>query len=298
MGSIRGPFVPAGHWIVDMGFNPCIRFRPDGLYRSRRRQSLEAAQQPIGRICRRGFIPRMAVPLLNTNKQPGGEKWKRQKQPIGAKTCSDLGARQLSEDVLNIFSKFLSAMGLFDTVHFPEPLEVPGCDELVTEVQTKQFGNLMQNYRVGSFLQESPVLIGVVEDSIWCKPKVEGEKGTTHPVYFAIWHRILAGVYLDSSRAEDRVRTVDRLDLITWLDEAQRKTLSWQRRYHGLFRDVAEWQERQHESQEEGNEKDSLRRIWRRLPDEVLQSSDPLAAILALHREKEKEPDDKIGLFW
>lgn len=188
-------------------------------------------------------------------------------------------------------------MGLYDTVHLEKPLSVPGWDETVDSIQTKGFGNSMQDYVVGSVLHESPVLIGIVEETIWCAPKNEGEDGKTHPVYFAIWHRILAGVYLDPSEAEARLTTVDRLDLIAWLDQAQRTSWRWRRRYYKLFADVRELQERQQERETEGEEK-KLRRFLRRLPDEVMRAPDPLAAILESHREKEEKPGDEGGLFW
>jgi hypothetical protein len=105
-------------------------------------------------------------------------------------------------------------MGLFDTIHFSPPLQVPGWEAPVSETQTKLFGSRMAKYTVGSLLPETPVLIGVVEESLWCAPKEEGDSGQFHPVYFVIWHRILAGVYLDLAEAEARLRTVDRLDLI------------------------------------------------------------------------------------
>lgn len=188
-------------------------------------------------------------------------------------------------------------MGLFDTVHLPEPLRLPGCDEPVTEVQTKVFGNLMEDYVVGSVIQHSPVLIGVVEETIWCRPKLQGTQGTTHPVYFTIWHGILAGVYLDRAEAEARLRTVDRADLIAWLDEAQKKSRAWRGRYRSLFADVREWQERQQDTEEKAENEKSFRRLLRRLPDEIIQTPDPLAAILDLHRKKEDEPEDDAGSF-
>jgi len=78
-------------------------------------------------------------------------------------------------------------MGLFDTIHLSEPLRLAECDGPVTEIQTKEFGSAMRDYFVGSVLDESPVLIGVVEESIWCEPREEGGEGKLHPVYLAIW---------------------------------------------------------------------------------------------------------------
>jgi len=187
-------------------------------------------------------------------------------------------------------------MGLFDTVHLSEPIRLAECDKLVTEIQTKEFGNAMRDYFIGSVLDQSPVLIGVVEESVWCEPREEGGEGKLHPVYFAIWHRILAGVYLDSSEAEERLHTVDRLDLIAWMDQAQRESRQWQRRYHRLFSDVKEWQERRDEPKEPADSK-KRRFLFHRLPDEIMQAPDPLAAILASHKKQETE-DVGDGWLW
>ena len=36
---------------------------------------------------------------------------------------------------------------------------------------------------------------------------------------------------------------MDRLDLIAWLDEAQREAARWRRHHHSLHHDVQRWQE-------------------------------------------------------
>lgn len=167
----------------------------------------------------------------------------------------------------------------------------------VTELQTKEFGSAMRDYTVGSVLCESPVLIGVVEESIWIASREKGEAGTLHPVYLAIWHRILAGVYFDPDEAEARLKAIDRLDLIAWLDQAQRDARRWQRRYHALFADVKEWTERRVETETEARieaepeQTKRYRSLFHHLPDDILKAPDPLAAILEMHREKESEKD-------
>lgn len=191
-------------------------------------------------------------------------------------------------------------MGMFDTVHFAQPIDVPGWKEPVKEMQTKLFGSLMQEYTIGSLLPETPVLSGIVEESLWCPSEEKGEAGQTHPVYFTIWHRILAGAYLTVEEAEERLRAVDRLDLITWLDQAQRGQRRWMGRYHSLFADVKAWQAHQAEPESDDASENKLSRLWmRRLPEEILKAPDPLAAILEMHSKKEDDPeDDGISLFW
>jgi len=56
---------------------------------------------------------------------------------------------------------------------------------------------------------------------------------------------------------------MDRLDSISWLDEAQRSSRHWKERFYRL-------------------------RAMFRLPDEILNSPDPVAAILESHRHGAK----------
>jgi hypothetical protein len=178
-------------------------------------------------------------------------------------------------------------MGLFDTVRFDEPLRVPGWECPVIETQTKHFGSSMQTYTVGSILSESPVRIGVVEDSLWCASEPAGAAGQTHPVYFAIWHHILAGVFLDAEEAEQRLRSVDRLDLIAWLDQAQTRSQEWESRFGELRSDVSAWHRHQTEAEPTNEREALLRGFYRRLPDGILQADDPLALILKMHEKKD-----------
>lgn len=172
-------------------------------------------------------------------------------------------------------------MGLFDTIHLTSPIRVPGWKAPVEQFQTKHFGCTLQEYTVGSLLSESPVLLGIVEEHLWGGSEQTGGKGETHVVYLAVWHHILAGVYLDADEAERRLQSVDRLDLIAWLDEAERAARYWKNRQHELFTDVKEWHERQDLTIEK-TQWDFLR--WH-LSEEILTSPDPLGAILESHRK-------------
>lgn len=187
-------------------------------------------------------------------------------------------------------------MGLFDTIHFPEPLHVPGFSRPVTETQTKLFANAMRNYSVGSILPEAPVLIGVVEDFIWCAPEPGEHEGKQHPIYFAIWHRVLAGIYLDAQAAQQRLHSVDRLDLVEWLDSAQNDAQKWKQRYWRLLSDIKALHRHQSEPEPSEESENAIRRFMMRLPDEILRADDPLAALLEMHQKE--DPPEADGLFW
>jgi hypothetical protein len=72
----------------------------------------------------------------------------------------------------------------------------------------------MDTYTIGSILKWSAVLTGIVKERIWCSACREIEKEQEPIVYLVIWHSILAGVELEADKAEERLRAIDRLDLI------------------------------------------------------------------------------------
>ena len=102
----------------------------------------------------------------------------------------------------------------------------------------------------------------------------------------------------DLAQAEARLAAVDRLDLIGWLDEAQRVTSRWRRHYHGLHHDVQRWHENLARAAapepEATGETAERRRAFQRifdLPPEILTAPDPLAAILERNKHADEEAD-------
>ena len=189
-------------------------------------------------------------------------------------------------------------MGMFDTIHLKKPLICPDCGTKVSSIQTKHFDSCMADFKVGSVLSGSPVLIGIVKETLWCNAcHKAGKQPAESPVYLVVWHSLLAGVEQDLAKAEARLAAVDRLDLIAWLDEAQRDAARWARRYHKLFSDVSRWHEhltRPPEPEPTGPDAER-KRAFRRffsLPDEILTAADPLAAILAANKQKGDGADD------
>ena len=189
-------------------------------------------------------------------------------------------------------------MGMFDTIHLEAPLRCPVCGAEQHSLQTHAFEDVMAHLRIGSRVGGS-VLSGIISDTIWCSPCHEAKRLASSPIYLVIWHSVLAGVEQDLARAEARLASVDRLDLIGWLDQAQREEDKWKRRFYGLHSDVTRWHEhldrqtnpeppREGEKAEQAARREAWRGIWR-LPDEILNAADPLAAIL----EKNKPDNDE-----
>ena len=191
-------------------------------------------------------------------------------------------------------------MGMFDTIHVKTPLLCPTCGAEILSLQTKELSDSMAHFKIGSVLKDSPVLTGIVKETLWCSACHEAKREQTNPVvHLVIWHSILAGVEQDLAKAEARLAAVDRLDLIAWLDEAQRDAARWRRHYHDLHHDVQRWHEhlaRANEPEPEAHDANAeRRRALRRffdLPEEILTAPDPLAAILARNQHADEEADD------
>ena len=158
----------------------------------------------------------------------------------------------------------------------------------------------MAHFKIGSVLTGSPVLMGIVKETLWCDAcHQSGRQQSDSPAYLVIWHSVLAGVEQDLAQAEARLSAIDRLDLIGWLDEAQREAARWRRHYHDLHHDVQRWHE--HLARAAAPEPEATavpaepRRALQRffdLPEEILTAPDPLAAILAANQHADDESDD------
>jgi hypothetical protein len=162
----------------------------------------------------------------------------------------------------------------------------------------------MANYKIGSVVRGG-VLSGIVKGRFWCPACHKTGDHAESPVYLVIWHSVLVGVEQDPVRAEARLSSVDRLDLIGWLDEAQREANQWNRRFYGLFNDVRRWDEHlvrqkdpepvpEGETVAQTERRKAFARLWG-LPEEILSAPDPLAAILEKNTpDLAESPQDSI----
>ncbi len=191
-------------------------------------------------------------------------------------------------------------MGMFDTIHFNAPVPCPHCGEGILSVQTHLFDDCMADYHIGS-LVPSTVHKGILKESLWCDAcyHTKREPKEQIEVYLIIWHSVLAGVETSLDRAEQRLAAVDRLDLLAWLDEAQRDAASWRRRFHSLKSDVSRWHDHLAEAAKPDDGPSAATRLRKHrltffsLPEEVLSSPDPLGMILERHK-----PDQASGEEW
>jgi hypothetical protein len=175
---------------------------------------------------------------------------------------------------------------MFDTIHFTTPLKCPNCGAECASTQTKEFDSLMLEYRVGSVIKGCAVHSGIIKETAWCEACWKEERDSRWDIYLIIWHSVLAGVEDDLAKAEARLARVDRLDLIGWLDDAQRESEQWRHRYWKLFNEITKWRDHLARKDEpepvgEGAEKRRAFACFLDLPDEILNAPDPLAALIA-----------------
>ncbi|MEO6785385.1 MAG: hypothetical protein ABI318_04555 [Chthoniobacteraceae bacterium] len=188
---------------------------------------------------------------------------------------------------------------MFDTIHVKTPLICPVCAAEFRSLQTKEFDCIMAHFKIGSVLSGCSVMTGILKESLWCEVCYKAGQPSDSPVYLVVWHSLLAGVEQDLAKAEARLAAVDRLDLIGWLDDAQREAARWRRNFHTLHHDVSRWHEHltRPPEPEPAGENAERRRAFRRffdLPEEILNAPDPLAAILAANKHSDEETDDML----
>jgi len=192
-------------------------------------------------------------------------------------------------------------MGMFDTIYLDKAIACKTCGADILDFQTKEFDNCLNHYRIGSVLAGSRVLLGVIKDEAYCQACSDAKRHAWTDVYLVVWHTILAGVETEESKAQTRLASVDRLDLVQWIAEAQKKEEQWQRRFFALHNELRRWHEYV-EEQKKPQEPESksnkrlrvLRSIWSP-SEEIKTAADPIGKILELHAPKKSE--EEPGFF-
>jgi hypothetical protein len=192
-------------------------------------------------------------------------------------------------------------MGMFDTIYLDKAIACKTCGADIFDFQTKEFDSCMNHYRIGSVLSGSRVLSGVIKDEAYCRACSDAKRHAWTDVYLVVWHTILAGVETEESKAQARLASVDRLDLVEWITEAQKKEEQWQRRFFALHNELRRWheyveeQKKPQEPESESNKRlRALRSIWSP-SEEIKTAADPIWKILELHAPKKSE--EEPGFF-
>ena len=192
-------------------------------------------------------------------------------------------------------------MGMFDTIYLDKAIACKTCGADILDFQTKEFDSCMNHYRIGSVLSGSRVLSGVIKDEAYCRACSDAKRDAWMDVYLVVWHTILAGVETEECKAVARLTTVDRLDLVQWIEEAQKKEEQWQRRFFDLHHELRRWHEYVEDQKKPQEPESENNKLWRALrsirrpSEEITAATDPIGKILELHApEKDEEPP---GLF-
>ena len=72
-------------------------------------------------------------------------------------------------------------MGMFDTIHVKTPLICPTCAAEILSLQTKELSDSMAQFKIGSVLKDSPVLTGIVKETLWCSRVPRRQARTNQP---------------------------------------------------------------------------------------------------------------------
>jgi hypothetical protein len=185
-------------------------------------------------------------------------------------------------------------MGMFDTIYLDKAIACKTCGGDVLDFQTKEFDSCMNHYRVGSVLLGSRVLSGVIKDEAYCRACSDAKRHAWTDVYLVVWHTILAGVETEESKAQARLASVDRLDLVQWIAEAQKNEQQWRRRFYSLHNELRRWHEyveEQKKPQEPESESNKRLRVLRSIwspSEEIKTAADPIGKILELHAPQEE----------
>lgn len=122
-------------------------------------------------------------------------------------------------------------MGIFDAILFETPFLCKHCGSPIDQVQTKVFEPGLNEYRTGDVIGSSPIMSGIIRETLYC-PSCNKNAQT---VYLAMWHSVFVGSFSSHNEAERRINEVDRVDLIEFVAEQQRRALQWHDRFSRLY---------------------------------------------------------------
>jgi hypothetical protein len=167
-------------------------------------------------------------------------------------------------------------MGMFDTLVIDPPLKCDRCGALISETQTKVFGNLLKTYKIGDVVDTSEVKTGIIEERLYCPACGNSQQ----KVFITIWHSLITGVYLDPMDAEAKVLSIDRADILNHLIVHQSAYDELLRRYINLYHTIEGYREFIVSSADKNKEWDPGIRFLSTRISEFIKEDDPLEAIL------------------
>ena len=166
-------------------------------------------------------------------------------------------------------------MGLFDTFICNPPILCNSCGNKINKFQSKSFGQTLETYNPGEIVVESHIHYGIVEESIYCDSCSNNEM----KIFMVVWHNVYAGYGKDEQEANNLLESIDRLNILKWLDKCQIEKKEWKRRFSNLYNSMEEL--RLYFKAADKQEFLSTRKLFRTNNwGEHLQTDDPFLSIL------------------
>lgn len=181
-------------------------------------------------------------------------------------------------------------MGIFDTVFMAPPRRCRNCGSEIDQVQTKAFEPGLREYSIGDVITGTPLVSGVIREDLYCPSCNQ----TPQRVYFAVWHSLLVGICDTPDDAEERIRNVDRAELLDYLAEHQQQALQWHDRFsrlYGELQNLHDYQQRSSlESETSGRDSPKFFRIR-----EFVDSEDPLGSLIRANKPVNPEDETEVA---
>lgn len=180
-------------------------------------------------------------------------------------------------------------MGLFDVIHFPQPVTCTACQAQIASTQTKAFDPLQQEFSVGDCVGHAEE-IRIVREGLYCDACRAYDEQF---VYFIVYRGILVDVAADLTTAEAQLHSFSFERLILWYHDLFAK-YDRQRRERqtiiGFLHDVRRWFEGKYD-QMSPEERQKQRLFFLHNSAILEEAADPLAAIRAYLEEIEQTQD-------
>ncbi|HKK48550.1 MAG TPA: hypothetical protein VJ932_05605 [Alkalispirochaeta sp.] len=180
-------------------------------------------------------------------------------------------------------------MGLFDTVFMTPSRRCSNCGSDIDQVQTKAFEPGLREYAVGDMITGTPIVSGVVREDLYCPSCNQ----TPQQVFFAVWHSLLVGICDDANEAEERIRNVDRAELLDYLTQHQQQALQWHDRFSRLYGELQNLHDYQQRSSVKNDSTDRNSPKFFRIR-EFVDSEDPLGALIRANKPINPEDETEV----
>ena len=110
-------------------------------------------------------------------------------------------------------------MGLFDVIHFPQPLICVACQVEITSTQTKAFDPSQNDFHVGDCVGHAEEM-HIVRESLHCDTCLVYDQQF---VYLVVYRGILVDVAADLETAEAKLHSFSFEKLILWYHDLSAK---------------------------------------------------------------------------